>query len=60
MNVAAPGRPSNEDYCPWGAIASLALYRLYADWQTQGYDVPKVCQYPEIEPSVGGDLAECG
>jgi hypothetical protein len=31
-----------EDYCPWAAIASLALHRLYAEWQSQGYAVPRV------------------
>lgn len=34
------GVGSTEDNCPWSVLASLALYRLYADWQTQGYTLP--------------------
>jgi len=30
-----------EDNCPWNVLASLALYRLYDDWQAQGYSLPK-------------------
>lgn len=30
----------NEDYCPWGALASLALHKLYTDWQAQGFVLP--------------------
>ena len=33
---------SSEDNCPWAAIASLALHKLYTDWQSQGYTLPKV------------------
>jgi len=29
-----------EDHCPWPQIASLALYKLYNDWQSQGYELP--------------------
>jgi len=31
---------SNEDPTPWAALASLALHKLYADWQSQGYILP--------------------
>jgi len=30
----------NEDNCPWSVIASLALYKLYNSWQSQGYTLP--------------------
>jgi len=30
-----------EDHCPWPQIASLALYKLYNDWQSQGYELPR-------------------
>ena len=35
---------SSEDNCPWASIASLALHKLYTDWQSQGYTLPKVQQ----------------
>jgi len=31
---------NNEDPTPWGALASLALHKLYSDWQSQGYVMP--------------------
>ena len=30
-----------EDHCPWPLIASLALHKLYNDWQSQGYELPR-------------------
>jgi len=41
MNDVEGGAGSNEDNCPWPQIASLALYKLYNDWQSQGYELPK-------------------
>jgi len=35
------GVGNNEDHCPWGIIASLALHKLYTDWQTQGFTLPQ-------------------
>ena len=35
-------KPFSEDNCPWAAIASLALHKLFTDWQSQGYTLPKV------------------
>ena len=35
----------SEDNCPWAAIASLALHKLYTDWQSQGYTLPKVIKF---------------
>ena len=40
---------SSEDNCPWAAIASLALHKLYTDWQSQGYTLPKV-QHISLAP----------
>eukprot|EP00092_Neocalanus_flemingeri_P009022 GFUD01009708.1.p1 GENE.GFUD01009708.1~~GFUD01009708.1.p1 ORF type:complete len:387 (+),score=150.36 GFUD01009708.1:74-1234(+) len=34
------GVGANEDNCPWSLIASLALYKLYNSWQSQGYTLP--------------------
>jgi len=34
------GVSPNEDNCPWAAIASLALYKMYNSWQSQGYTLP--------------------
>lgn len=31
---------SNEDPVPWASLASLALFKLYNDWQSQGYIMP--------------------
>ena len=25
---------------PWGALASLALFKLFTDWQASGYPIP--------------------
>merc|ERR1711936_288327 len=41
MNDVEGGAGNNEDNCPWPQIASLALYKLYNDWQSQGYQLPK-------------------
>jgi len=35
------GVGNSEDNCPWASIASLALHKLYTDWQSQGYTLPK-------------------
>lgn len=55
MNVSDAGRPSNEDYCPWTAIASLALHKLYTQWQAQGYAVPK-----DLMQMQGADILPAG
>lgn len=41
MNDVEGGAGINEDNCPWPQIASLALYKLYSDWQNQGYELPR-------------------
>lgn len=42
----------NEDNCPWTIIASLALYKLYNSWQSQGYTLP-----PELTTMPGEGVA---
>lgn len=41
MNEVEGAAGMSEDNCPWPQIASLALYKLYNDWQSQGYELPK-------------------
>ena len=37
----------NEDNCPWTIIASLALYKLYNSWHSQGYTLhPELTNFP--------------
>ncbi|KAF6203526.1 hypothetical protein GE061_001857 [Apolygus lucorum] len=31
-----------EDDVPWGSLASFALYKLFAEWQSQGFQLPPV------------------
>lgn len=35
------GVGNSQDHCPWAAIASLALHKLFTDWEAQGYTLPK-------------------
>ena len=41
MNEVEGAVGNSEDNCPWPQIASLALYKLYNDWQSQGYEIPR-------------------
>jgi len=34
------GKPPMEDETPWLQLASLAMFKLFNDWQAQGYVVP--------------------
>jgi len=37
----APLKPNQmEDETPWAQLASLALFKLFNDWQAQGYQIP--------------------
>jgi len=45
------GVGNSEDNCPWAAIASLALHKLYTDWQSQGYTLPKELENLPVESS---------
>ena len=36
-----PLKPNQmEDETPWAQLASLALFKLFNDWQAQGYQIP--------------------
>lgn len=35
-----PRRLIAEDDVPWGSLASFALYKLFSDWQSQGFQLP--------------------
>lgn len=37
-----------EDEVPWGSLASFALFKLFAEWKTQGSVIP-----PAITPPLG-------
>lgn len=34
-------KPKLEDETPWASLASLALFKLFNDWQAQGYVLPQ-------------------
>jgi len=38
-----------QDTTPWGALASLALFKLFNDWQSSGYCLPKELCAKEME-----------
>ena len=37
---SAAGGGRQEDETPWGALASLAIFKLFNDWQSQGCVLP--------------------
>jgi len=41
QNSSVNKKLATEDYCPWAIIASLSLYKMYEQWQQQGYIMPK-------------------
>jgi len=56
LNENEGGIGTNEDNCPWPQIASLALYKLYNDWQTQGFQLPKELTNINVIGGGGGDV----
>merc|ERR1712025_702232 len=38
-----------QDTTPWGALASLALFKLFNDWQSSGYSLPADLCTKELE-----------
>lgn len=34
------GRRLIEDDVPWGSLASFALFKLFSEWQSQGFQLP--------------------
>lgn len=50
----------NQDNTPWGALASLALYKLFNDWQSNGYSLPPTLKsnvFESKEAIFNGELA---
>jgi len=44
-----------EDSTPWGALASLALFKLFTDWQASGYPIPvDMCPNKNMGPKGPG------
>ena len=58
MNEEEEGVGHSEDHCPWPQIASLALYKLYNDWQSQGYQLPRELTAVEAAAVDGGQAAD--
>ena len=49
VHLLSPRNPF-EDSTPWGALASLALFKLFTDWQASGYPIPT-----DMVGKVGGE-----
>jgi len=41
-----------QDTTPWGALASLALFKLFNDWQSSGFSLPTELCTKELESKV--------
>lgn len=40
-----------EDETPWAQLASLALFKLFNDWQNQGFQIPtELLRAPDAGP----------
>uniref|UniRef100_A0A0A9ZAC4 Double-stranded RNA-specific editase 1 n=1 Tax=Lygus hesperus TaxID=30085 RepID=A0A0A9ZAC4_LYGHE len=51
QNGAAPKNYNiPEDDVPWGSLASFALYKLFAEWQSQGFQLPPVTGLQGVPP----------
>jgi len=51
------------DETPWAQLSSLALYKLFNDWQTQGFDLPQDLlgpHFPGAKNDEGGWDQEAG
>lgn len=40
QNGSRLGKQIPEDDVPWGSLASFALYKLFSEWQSQGFQLP--------------------
>jgi len=47
----ANAKNGREDNTPWGALASLALFKLFSDWRANGYTLPSQLCTKELETS---------
>lgn len=51
-----PLKPNQmEDETPWAQLASLALFKLFNDWQAQGYQLPQELLKPPTDGSNSGE-----
>lgn len=55
MEVEEEGeKPKQEDETPWASLASLALFKLFNDWQAQGYSLPEdLLKQPQQQMGTG-------
>jgi len=49
MDTEQPSKA--QDSTPWGALASLALFKLFNDWRNNGYTLPTKLVSKELETS---------
>ena len=56
LNDDESGVGNSEDNTPWPQLASLALYKLFTDWQSQGYSIPR--ELTELSVSHAGGYHE--
>ena len=56
------GKRFAEDDVPWGSLASFALYKLFSEWQSQGYQLPATASpsAPPVFQKVNFLLIPCG
>ncbi len=64
MQVDEDGAPLKQhhktDETPWAQLASLALFKLFNDWQAQGYDIPAELLKPPDQYNSQGSAAAPG
>lgn len=48
MKPFTPMRQIQEDDVPWGSLASFALYKLFSEWQSQGFQLPASSGLPAV------------
>jgi len=57
-----PLKPNQmEDETPWAQLASLSLFKLFNDWQAQGYQIPvELWKAPETSGTAPGGAGAAG
>ena len=57
-----PLKPNQmEDETPWAQLASLSLFKLFNDWQAQGYQIPvDLWKAPETSGTAPGAAGAAG
>ncbi|KAK9504036.1 hypothetical protein O3M35_010477 [Rhynocoris fuscipes] len=50
------GKQIQEDDVPWGSLASFALYKLFSEWQSQGFQLPASSGLPAVFQRAGVPL----